>query len=116
MDLYHTWFDVRPGVKDLELSRDLDRYLTHLADEGLIASYRLTRRKLGLSSADLPEFHVVIETEDLGQLDRAFGLVARRTGDVEGLHAAVNQKISNARFALYRDFPDEGRVDGDELF
>ena len=73
-------------------------------------------RKLGLGPSSLGEFHVTVETDDLAQLDAAFQLVARRSGEVEGLHAAVNQFAQNLTFALYRDFPDPVRWEGEERF
>lgn len=82
----------------------------HLKSEGLIAGYRLTRRKLGLGLPELGEFHIVIETENLSQLEDAFQAAAARRGEFEELHAAVYRSVKNARFALYRDFPDAVRL------
>jgi hypothetical protein len=59
---------------------------------------------------------VTIETLDLAQLERAFQRVASRTGEVEGLHASVNQHVTDFSAALYRDFPDAVRARGDEKF
>lgn len=116
MDHYHTWFDLKPGVSDVELAANLDRYLGKLRADGRIAGYRLTRRKLALGPPELGEFHVVIEVEDLAQLDRAFSAVSERANPVESLHAAVNQSVSGFRSALYRDFPDPHRKRGEERF
>ena len=116
MDLYHIWCSLKPGVKDLEFAEHVRVYLDHLKDEGLIAGWRLTRRKLGLGPAELLEFHVMVEVRDLAQLDGAFGRVATRTDPVEGLHHAVNSLVSNVKFALYRDFPDPVRETGAERF
>ena len=52
----------------------------------------------------------------LAQLDEAFSLAASRSGEVEPLHFAVNSKIADVKFALYRDFPDPVRKSGEELF
>lgn len=57
-----------------------------------------------------------MEFESLASLDLAFGHVATRTGEVEERHHGVNKMIGNITFALYRDFPDVERVQGDELF
>jgi hypothetical protein len=116
MDLYHVWFDAKPGVADLALCADVEAYLGRLAAEGAIAGYRLTRRKLGLGPRELGEFHVMIELRDLSQLEAAFRSVSERAGPVEGLHAAVNQSVRNLAFALYRDFPDAHRRRGEERF
>lgn len=116
MDLLLNWFDLRPGVGDLEFCDALERYLGALEERGEIAGYRLTRRKLALSPDGMGEFLLVIEAEGLAQLDRAFRSVSARSGPIESIHAAVNQKACNLRAALYRDFPDSHRVRGEEEF
>ncbi|WP_439816600.1 DUF6614 family protein [Zavarzinia sp. CC-PAN008] len=116
MDLYHVWGDLKPGMGDVDFSRRIGRFLDHLAGQGLIAGWRLTRRKLGLGPPDLGEFHVMIEVRDLAQLDAAFRSVSTRRDPVEGMHHGVNAWIANARFALYRDFPDPQRHEGEERF
>jgi len=116
MNLYHIWFDLKPGVSDVELVDRVHAYLGHLQSSQKLQSYRVTRRKLGLGPSSIGEFHVTIETRDLAELDSAFQHVARRSGEVEGLHAAVNQHVQNLTFALYRDFPDPVRERGGEKF
>lgn len=116
MDLYHVWCNLRPGVSDVEFADRVDAYLGHLESEGKIEGHRLSRRKLGLGPERLGEFHVVIETRDLAQLDAAFRDASTRSGAVETLHAAVNQSAQDLTFALYRDFPDRHRVHGEEQF
>ena len=110
MNYYEAWFNLVDTHKDLEFAGVLDDYLGHLAREGLIAGYRLTRRKLGFGPAELGEFHVTISVQSLAQLDEAFGVVARRSGELERLHARVYSAIIDVRFALYRDFPDPQRI------
>lgn len=116
MDLYHLWFDLREGVRDLDFCAALGDYLGHLRERGLIESHRLTRKKLGLAPGHLGDFHVLIETRDLVQLEAAFQKVATRAGEVEGLHALVNQRVTRFSAALYRDFPDPVRRAGEERF
>lgn len=116
MDVYHIWFNLKPGVRDTEFARRASAYLSRLAGDGLIAGHRLTRCKLGFRPPALREFHMMIETTDMAQLDRAFATVASRSGPIEGLHAAVNQDATDVMFALYRDFPDGVRVEGEEQF
>ncbi len=116
MDIYHGWCDLKEGVTDMEFAEAFVTYAERLKVDGFIEGYRLTRRKLGLGGEGLGDFHFMIEVEGLAQLDEAFGVVATRTGPGEGLHFAVNSLVVNMRFALYRDFPDPGRVQGDELF
>src|SRR5262245_19292884 len=116
MDYYHTWFDLKAGVSDVEFAARLDAYLGKLRADGRIAGYRLARRKLAFGPKELGEFHAVLEVEDLAQLDRAFVEVSGRANPIESLHAAVNQSVSSFQAALYRDFPDPHRVRGDEKF
>ena len=116
MDLYHVWCNLVPGTSDLEFCTAVDRYLEALRAEGRISSHRVTRRKLGLGPRELGEFHIVVEVEDLAQLDRAFREVSTRSGPIEALHHAVNERACDVTFALYRDFPDAHREKGGERF
>ena len=116
MDLYHIWCNLVPGTSDLEFCTAVDRYLEALRAEGRISSHRITRRKLGLGPRELGEFHIVVEVEDLAQLDRAFREVSTRSGPIEALHHAVNERACDVTFALYRDFPDAHREKGGERF
>ena len=116
MDLYHAWCDLKPGVGDVDFSERVAAYMGHLKAQGLIEGWRLTRRKLGLGQPGLGEFHLMIETTDLAQLESAFAHVAGRAEPVEGFHFGVNSLVQNARFALYRDFPDPFRTRGSERF
>jgi len=116
MNIYHAWCDLKPGVGDLDFSEKVARYLGHLKEQGLIEGFRLTRRKLGLAPSALGEFHLMIEVRDLAQLDAAFDRVSARREPVEGFHFGVNSLVTNASFALYRDFPDATRHSGEEKF
>lgn len=116
MDLYHIWCDLRPGISDVEFTDSIHSYLGSLVDSGGIASFRVSRRKLGLGIPQLGEFHICIECHNLGQLDEAFHQVSSRTQPLESLHASVNQAAMNLTFALYRDFPDPQRQRGEEQF
>ncbi len=110
MDIYHIWCDLKPVEKDLEFVAAVRGYLDRLQGEQQLVSYRITRRKLGLAPDGLKDFHLMLEFDDLSQLDTAFGNVASRRDPIEGLHAAVFDKVAGASFALYRDFPDEVRT------
>lgn len=116
MDIYHGWFNLKDGIGDADFAARFEAYMAHLQAEGLIAGWRLTRRKLGLGPAFLPEFHIMIETEGMAQLDAAFALVSGRAEPVESLHHSVNSAVQDVVFALYRDFPDPGRKTGEERF
>lgn len=116
MDIYHVWCNLRPGVSDTDFSDKAGAYLGHLKAQGLIEGWRLTRRKLGLAPRDFGEFHLMIEVKDMAQLDSAFAHVASRRNPVEGLHFSLNSIVTDAIFALYRDFPDPVRHRGEEKF
>jgi hypothetical protein len=116
MDYYHGWFDLKPGEKDTDFARNLSHYMTHLEKRGLIEGWKLARRKLGLGPSEIGEFHIVIETKNLAQLDDAFNHVATRGEPVESAHFGVNSKVRNLKFGLYRDFPDPVRRTGEEKF
>jgi hypothetical protein len=116
MDIYHVWFDLKAGTSDVTFVEHAQAYLGHLVEVGKVRGFRITRRKLGFSPTGMGEFHVMIEVSGLAELDATFQHVARRAGEVEGLHAAVNQLVQNAAFALYRDFPDPFRERGEEKF
>jgi hypothetical protein len=116
MNIYHVWCDLKPGVRDLSFTEKVAEYLGHLKEQGLIEGFRLSRKKLGLAPAALGEFHLMIEVRGLAQLDTAFEHVAGRREPVEGFHFGVNSLVTNATFALYRDFPDPVRHTGEEKF
>lgn len=116
MDIYHAFFTLKQGTKDLEFAEDVSKFMEHLVAQKKIASWRLMRRKLGLGPKELGDFHIMMEVENLAQLDEAFSLAASRTGDVEEMHFGVNSKVHEVKFALYRDFPDPVRRMGEELF
>lgn len=106
MDVYHIWCDLKDGREHKAFADAVKAYLDHHQAAGRIAAWRLMRRKLGLGPDGLGEFHIMIETNNLQQLDDAFRAAASRSGEVERLHAAVYSRVTNARFGLARDFPD----------
>src|SRR3981081_1384524 len=114
MDIYNAWFDLKPGVSDMELSDRLPASLDNLKNDGLMQGWRLTRRKLGLSAAPVGEFHLMMEFTGMAQLDQAFGRVGSRREPIETVHFGVNSLVQNVQFALYRDFPDSMRHRGEE--
>ena len=116
MDIYHIWGSLKDGVSDIEFADHATAYFDHLKQRGLIETYRITRRKLGLGPQHLPEFHLMLEVTGLAQLDEAFGHVAGRAEPVESLHHGVNGLVKDVSFALYRDFPDSVRQRGEEKF
>jgi hypothetical protein len=109
MNYYEIWCDLKDSREDLAFCRALDAYLGYLQERGLIEGYRIKRRKFGFAPDALAEFNISMEFRDLAQLDEAFNRVATRDREVEPLHREVYSRITNGRFALYRDFPDPVR-------
>jgi hypothetical protein len=116
MDVYHVWFNLKSGVRDLDFAESVQVYLSHLKEAKHIAGYRITRRKLGLGPPQLPEWHITLDFQNMAQMDQAFGRVSSRTDPIESFHHSVNSKVQDIFFALYRDFPDANRVSGEEKF
>jgi len=116
MDIYHIWFNLKDGVRDTEFAQNARSYLDHLKELDSISGYRISQRKLGLGPPQLPLWHITIDFESLAQMDSAFSYVASRSEPVESFHHAVNSKVQDIFFALYRDFPDSSRVSGQEKF
>jgi hypothetical protein len=116
MDIYHIWCNLKPGIRDMDFVDDVRTYLNRLKDDAQLRTYRITRAKLGFSPPQLREFHITIEFDDLAHLQTAFNTVSSRTDPVESLHHAVNSKVQDIYFALYRDFPDATRSLGQEKF
>ncbi len=116
MDHYHIWFNLKPGIKDIDFSKNLDAYLGKLKQDGNIVDFQLSKRKLGFGPSELGEYHLDIQVEDMAQLDAAFFAASERTAPIEPLHFAVNQYVTDFKAALYRNFPDPHRKEGEELF
>lgn len=110
MQQYHMWFNLIDSHRDMEFAGNVRAYLDHLKGKGLIHDWSLSRRKFGFGPPEIGEWHVVVRTRDMAQLDGAFGLVATRAGEVEGLHRPVYSMVKDFKSALYREFPDPERV------
>jgi len=107
-DIYHIWADKKKGISDLDFANNMRKFLQHLVDEGKMNSFRVTRCKLGFRSIqDLPEWHMMMEFDNMAQLDKAFERVVPRKGELEKEHISFNKFVEdNIQHALYRDWPD----------
>lgn len=112
MDYYQIWVNIRDTRRDVEFSQNVERYLGHLREKGLVEGHTFTRRKLGFGPSTLGEFNITIHVKDMAQLERTFQYVATRGGPIEPLHAAVYSMVTDFASALYRTFPDEVRAAG----
>ena len=110
MNQYEIWVNLKDSTQDLVFAAAVDAYLGHLRSQGTVDSWRLTRRKFGFGPTHLGEFHISIAFVDLSQMDKAFGVVATRAGEVERLHHPVYSMVKDFQSALYRDFPDPERT------
>ena len=108
MDIYHIWADKSGDIPDTVWVNNMKEFLQHLVDEGMMESYRITRCKMGFRSMDIPEWHIMMEFQNMAQLDSAFDRVAPLEGELENKHRSFNQFVSgNIQHALFRDWPDE---------
>ncbi len=110
MNYLDIWCNLRDTSKDLEFCDNVSSYLGHLKSEGLISDFHIARRKFGFGPAELGEFHIRVDAAGLDQLDKAFSLVATRSGKIEDLHRPVFSMVRDLKSALFRDFPDPERM------
>ena len=89
MDIYHVWCDKKGDIKDLDWVNNMKRFLDHLVGEEKMVSYRVTRCKMGFRSMDIPEWHIMMEFNDMAQLEMAFKRVAPLEGDLESKHKSL---------------------------
>ena len=107
-DIYHIWADHHKDVDAYVFANKMRKFLDGLVEMGRMKSYRLTRSKLGFRSMDMPEFHVMMEFDNMAQLEKAFNRVVPRKGQLEKEHISFNKFVEdNIQHALYRDWPDE---------
>ena len=107
MNLYHIWCDKSGEISDKEWVDNMRSFLQHLVDEGHMYSFRITRCKMGFRSLDIPEWHIMMEFENMAKIDAAFHRVAPLKGELEEKHRSFNQFVGeNIQHALYRDWPD----------
>ena len=107
-DIYHIWEGKKKGITDLDFANNMRKFLLHLVNEGKMNSFSITGMKLGFRSiADLPEWHMMMEFDNMAQLDKAFERVVPRKGELEKEHVSFNKFVEdNIQHALYRDWPD----------
>jgi hypothetical protein len=98
MDLYTIWADKEGDISDLDWVNGMKSFFDHLISEG----------KMGFRSiADMPEWMIIMEFRDMGQMDSAFKRVAPLEGELEVKHKSFNQFVGgNIQHALFRDWPD----------
>ena len=105
MDIYHIWADKKGDITDTEWVSNMKKFLQQLVDERKMISFRVTRCKMGFRSLDIPEWHIMIEFNNMAQLEEAFQRVAPLEGELEDKHRSFNQFVGdNIQHAYYRDW------------
>ena len=107
-DIYHIFADHNADVNAKEFAVKMRKFLDQMVAMGRMNSYRLTRAKLGFRSMNLPEFHVMMEFDNMQQLDDAM-TVTIHDKSVDKVHVGFNQfvDVETIQHFLYRDYPDE---------
>ena len=108
-DIYHIFADHNENVNAKDFAVRMRRFLDQMVAMGRMNSYRLTRAKLGFRSMNLPEFHIMMEFDNMQQLDDAMTSVIRNEENIEEAHVGFNQlvDVETIQHFLYRDFPDD---------
>lgn len=105
MDIYHIWADKKGDITDTEWVSNMKKFLQQLVDERKMISFRVTRCKMGFRSLDIPEWHIMMEFNNMAQLEEAFQRVAPLEGELEDKHRSFNQFVGdNIQHAYYRDW------------
>ena len=108
-DIYHIWADHKEGVDSYDFANKMRKFLDGLVEMDKMKAYRLTRSKLGFRSMDMPEFHIMMEFDNMQQLDDAMTSIIRNEKNIDQSHVSFNQLVDKETIQhfLYRDFPDE---------
>tara|TARA_B100001093_G_scaffold467434_1_gene486640 strand:+ start:456 stop:803 length:348 start_codon:yes stop_codon:yes gene_type:complete len=108
-DIYNIYADHHKNVDAYEFAKKMKKFLDGLVHLNKMKSYRLTRAKLGFRSMDLPEFHIMMEFDNMQQLDDAMTSVLTNEKGIDDTHVSFNQLVdkNTIQHFLYRDFPDD---------
>ena len=108
-DIYHIWADHKKDVDSYDFANKMRQFLDGLVELGRMKSYRLTRSKLGFRSMDMPEFHIMMDFDNMQQLDDAMTAIIRNEKNIDQSHVSFNQLVDKETIQhfLYRDFPDQ---------
>ena len=111
-DIYHIFADHNGNVSAMEFTTKMRKFLDQMVEMKRMNSYRLTRAKLGFRSMNLPEFHIMMEFDNMQQLDDAMTSVIRNEKNIEESHVGFNQlvDVETIQHFLYRDYPDDIKI------
>lgn len=106
MNVYTIYADMKEDMSATDFVTKMSAFLNSLPT---MASYRITRMKLGFRSMDLPEFRIDMEFKSMQDLDDAMTHVVQDVDNIEDKHVAFNSMvdIETIQHFLYRDYPDE---------
>ncbi len=112
-DIYHIFADHNADVNAMEFTTKMRKFLDQMVAMKRMNSYRLTRAKLGFRSMNLPEFHIMMEFDNMQQLDDAMTSVIRNEKNIEESHVGFNQlvDVETIQHFLYRDYPDDIKIE-----
>ena len=112
-DIYHIFADHNADVNAMEFTTKMRKFLDQMVAMKRMNSYRLTRAKLGFRSMNLPEFHIMMEFDNMQQLDDAMTSVIRNEKNIEESHVGFNQLVDaeTIQHFLYRDYPDDIKIE-----
>ena len=112
-DIYHIFADHNTDVNAMEFTTKMRKFLDQMVAMKRMNSYRLTRAKLGFRSMNLPEFHIMMEFDNMQQLDDAMTSVIRNEKNIEESHVGFNQlvDVETIQHFLYRDYPDDIKIE-----
>ena len=107
-NIYTIYADHKDNITAQEFVSKMRLFLDKLVDHKKMNTYRITRMKLGFRSMDLPEFHIMMEFNNMQQLDDAMTSVLRNEKSIDEKHIHFNQLVNKdtIQHFLYRDFPD----------
>jgi len=107
MNLYHCMISLKSDAKALAFASAADHWLSGLVDRGLIADWRLYRRKFGLASSRHSDVLLLIEVKDMAQLENAFRTLSEGAeGTDQKRYDLLHDMISDVDIGLYRPYPD----------
>ena len=108
-DIYHIWADHKKDVDSYDFANKMRKFLDGLVNMQRMKSYRLTRSKLGFRSMDMPEFHIMMDFDNMQQLDDAMTSILRNEKNIDESHVSFNKLVDKdtIQHFLYRDFPDD---------
>jgi len=108
VNVYTIYADHKDNITAHDFVTKMSLFLDKLVQHGKMATYRITRMKLGFRSMDLPEFRIDMEFESMQQLDDAMTITIAEK-EVDQVHVGFNQyvDVETIQHFLYRDYPDD---------